>query len=113
MRSPMGQGYVFWPVQGCRLPREKGREVQGEARFGPCRSLALLPGGWYTARIHGPWEHSGEDSGPWNHPMISVHPQHQALFPATSDPAQAIWGPAGWVESWHLVKKLATSGPLP
>lgn len=74
MCSLMGQGYVFWPVQGCRLPRENELEVQGEARLGSCQSLALLLGGWYSARTHGPWECSGEDLGPWKHPMISVPP---------------------------------------
>lgn len=66
---PWGRGLPSGWFRAVSFPErvrktENEQEVQGEARFGPCRFTALLPGGWYAARIHGPWECSGEDSGP-------------------------------------------------
>lgn len=61
------------------LPEERKQsgewlQVQGEAGFGPSRSSALLPGSWYTARTHGPWQCPGEHPGPQSQLMLAVYP---------------------------------------
>lgn len=51
-----------------------------EARLGPGPPPALL-GGWYTARTYGPWVFFRGDSGPRNHPAITVYPLTTGLIP--------------------------------
>lgn len=71
-------GQVRQPASQNRVGAGNELEVQGEARFGPYPSPALLPGGCSTARTHGSWECSGEGSGPRNPPMTSGHPRRRA-----------------------------------